>query len=62
MSKDIDLREGAREFSVPTSVVREGVAYMGPNVLVNARDEKHAIEKVEQAGHRRNTHFEVKER
>ena len=59
--KDIDLREGTREFRVFTRVVRNGTAYMGPDVIVNARDSWHAQQKVVAAGHSLNHNFSVKE-
>lgn len=44
--KEIDLRLGNREFVVSTTVTRNGTAYMGPDVRVNARDAEHAKEVV----------------
>lgn len=49
----VDLRKGDKEFRVSTS--RNG--YMGPDVLVTARDESHAKEIVTKAGHKPNPHF-----
>jgi hypothetical protein len=54
---DIDLRKGDREFRVPTS--RNG--YMGPDVLVTARDSEHAKEIVRGAGHEPNRYFPPEE-
>lgn len=54
---EIDLRQGNKTFRVSTSVNREGIAYMGPDVIVTARDETHAKEQVKQAGHTPNPHF-----
>lgn len=59
--KEIDLRPGIREFVVSTRVIRDGEAYMGPNVRVNARNAEHAKEVVRQHGHEVNPHFEPTE-
>lgn len=58
----IDMRKGDREFSVTTTVKRDGVWYMGKEVLVTARDEGHARQQVESAGHVVNEHFPPRER
>lgn len=58
---DIDLRKGDREFRVPTTVTRNGISYMGPDVLVTGRDVEHALEVVKQAGHTPNHYFPPKE-
>ena len=59
--KEIDLRPGTKEFRVSTAVTRNGTAYMGPDVRVNARDSEHAKEIVRQNGHTVNRHFEPME-
>jgi hypothetical protein len=58
----IDLTKGNREFVVTTTVTRDGVAYMGPQVLVTARDHKHAEQVAREAGHKPNPHFGPEER
>lgn len=62
MSGTIDIRKGKTEFEVTTTVKRDGVWYMGPTVLVTARDESHAREQVEKAGHVINEHFPPKQK
>lgn len=54
----IDLRDGTREFRVSTT--RDN-RYMGPDVLVTARNYTHALEVVTQAGHKPNPHFPPEE-
>jgi hypothetical protein len=54
---DIDLRKGDREFRVSTS--KNG--YMGPDILVTARDSEHAKQIVKEAGHKPNPHFPPEE-
>jgi len=58
---EVDLRPGTKEFVVSTQVTRDGTAYMGPDVRVNARDSEHAMEIVRQNGHTVNRHFEPQE-
>ena len=58
---EIDMRKGNREFRVTTSVRRDGVDYMGPTVLVTARNEAHAREQVEKSGHTVNEYFPPEE-
>jgi hypothetical protein len=53
----IDMRDGNRDFRVSTS--KNG--YMGPDVIVTARDSEHAKEKVKEAGHTPNPHFPPEE-
>lgn len=57
----IDLTKGSKEFVVPTSIVRDGVAYMGPDVKVTARDASHAKEVASGAGHQPNPNFGLRE-
>ena len=60
--KEIDLRPGTRDFRVSTVVdAPGGRAYMGPNVLVKARDSSHAKEVATQAGHSPNPYFPPEE-
>ena len=40
--KPINYTKGDKTFEVSTKVIREGVAYMGPDILVTARDIEHA--------------------
>lgn len=56
----IDLTKGDRTYVVPTKVVRFGIAFMGPDVKVTARDTGHAAEQVKAAGHELNSSFPVK--
>ena len=58
---EIDLTIGSKIFRVPTTVIRDGIAYMGPDVKVNARSEEHAKTVAQQAGHIPNPHFPPKE-
>lgn len=53
----IDLRPGTRDIKVPTSVVRGGIAYMGPDVLVKANNREHAKQIAIANGHTPNKHF-----
>lgn len=62
MSKEIDLRPGTREFRVTTKVLRDGTWYMGPEVLLTARDSKHAEQVARDHGHHVNEHFPPQER
>lgn len=57
----IDLTEGTKEYIVPTRVVRGGIAYMGPDVKVNAKDKNDAKRVASKAGHQPNEHFPVRE-
>ena len=60
MKGDIDLRPGTTDFRVTTQVQGPGNSFdrrMGPDVIVTARDVKHALEVVKQAGHEPNPHF-----
>jgi len=59
--KEIDLRPGTRDFRVSTSVARNGEAYMGPDVVVTARDSEHAKVVVRLAGHTPSPHFPPEE-
>lgn len=54
---EIDLRPGTNDFRVTTVVTRGGTDYMGPEVIVTARDEEHAKQVAKQAGHRSNSYF-----
>lgn len=54
---EIDLTVPQREFRVPTTVKRNGVAYMGPEVRINAHNAEDAIRRIEQAGHTYNNNF-----
>ena len=56
----IDLRQGSTDYEVTTSVKRDGVAYMGPTVLVTARDEEHARQIANENGHTVNEYFPPK--
>lgn len=56
---EIDLRPGTRDFSVST--VRDK-RYLGPDVIVTARDEDHALKLVRERGYETNeTNFRPKE-
>lgn len=57
----VDYTKPDKIFTVPTSVTRNGVAYMGPDVKVNARDAEHAKEVTREFGHRPNPYFPPKE-
>lgn len=54
---EIDLTIPQRQYRVPTTVHRGGRAYMGPDVRIDAHNERDAIKRVEQAGHKYNSHF-----
>jgi hypothetical protein len=58
---EIDLTTPTREYVVPTTVTRNGTAYMGPEVRINAHNSDDAIKRVEQAGHKYNNHFQPRE-
>jgi hypothetical protein len=53
----IDLRPGDNDFRVTTQVKRDNNWYMGPEVIVTARDEEHAKEIARSKGHEPNPHF-----
>lgn len=57
MSKVIDLTMPAKTFVVSTTVTQHGVAYMGPDVKVNAHDARDAERRVTEAGHKVNSCF-----
>ncbi len=59
--KMIDLTKGDKTFIVSTRVVRDGVAYMGPDVKVNARNAEHAKDVTRDNGHIPNPYFPPKE-
>lgn len=60
-SNEIDLTIPQREYRVPTTVIRGGRAYMGPEVRINAHNAEDAIKRVEQAGHKYNNYFRPEE-
>lgn len=62
MRKEIDLRPGQKEFRVTTKVQRNGTWYMGPQVLLNARDAIHAEQVARDHGHVVNEYFPPEER
>lgn len=55
---EIDLTIPTSQYSVPTTVVRNGIGYMGPNVKINANNSQDAINRIEQAGYKYNNHFQ----
>lgn len=57
----VDYTKPDKIFTVPTSVTRNGVAYMGPDVKVNARDAEHAKEVAKEFGHTLNRYFPPRE-
>ena len=54
---EIDLRPGQHDYRVTTVVTRNNQRYMGPEVIVTARDEEHAKQVAAQHGHESNPHF-----
>lgn len=56
--REVDLSTPGKIFRVPTSVTRGGVAYMGPDVMINANDAADARRRVAAAGHVVNPHFD----
>ena len=60
-SNEIDLTIPNRQFRVSTTVVRDGIGYMGPSVKINAHDAADAVRRVERAGHKANPHFPPEE-
>lgn len=57
MAKTLDYTIPKKVFTVATSVIRDGVAYMGPDIKVNARDVGHAQEVAKSLGHTSNRYF-----
>jgi hypothetical protein len=57
----IDYTQPTKTYKVSTTVVRAGVAYMGPDIKVNARDAKHAEAVAREKGHEPNKHFPPEE-
>jgi hypothetical protein len=57
----LDYTTPKKVFRVSTAVTRNGVAYMGPDIKVNARDAQHAEEVAKSLGHEPNRYFPPRE-
>lgn len=61
MSDPVDLTIPTKTFTVPTSIHKNGRAYMGPEIKINAHDSNDALKRTQEAGYTPNPHFPPKE-